>query len=153
MAGLDDDMVAPMAAFAGQIAEMELKVVAPLLRVDPDVAATFTPLRQAALSLACAFTAITAYKVYRQVNNLPPEDQVELKLQRVQAYIKKVREISEIEVVKAQGATDGDAFADGVERSKKGAKKARAAGPKIDKAATLRIVHHHAGVGKSSAPS
>jgi hypothetical protein len=151
MSGFDEEMEAPMAAFAAKLREMEEKVVRPLQRVDPDMAATFTPLRQAALSLACAFTAVSAYKVYRQLNDLPTDEQVELKFLRVQDYIKKIREISEIEIVRAQfggGGTVGEESA-----KKKATKKSLVTGPKINKAATQRIVEHHTGKRANAAPA
>ena len=138
---IDGEMAPHIAALNEKLLEMEQKVLAPMSKIDENtVVSSYTLPQQASLSLACAFSAIMAYHSYKVLNNMPLEEQIELKLQRVQEYVRKLRDIAEHEALRSELG--------GVAAKKKGAKKEVAtSGPKIDKAATRRIVEHNTGKG------
>jgi len=98
----------------------------------------------AAYALAAAFTLLTSLHAQRKLENRSVDAQLAHKLNRIQEYIRKMREIGELEQIKlehvAVAQTDAEPDHDEDDKNAYAERRKR---PRIDKAAAARIVAHN----------
>lgn len=134
---VDPDVANLLSSMNRSLEDIQQRVQAPLMQLNEDVVASSYPLEdQAKISLATAFTLIMSYYCYKRLHNEPIDAQLKLKVERVSEYVKKLREIKEIERLKGITLEEDGSIASDAKR------------PRIDKAATQRIVQNAVGVNE-----
>ncbi len=134
---VDPDVANLLSSMNRSLEDIQQRVQAPLAHLNEDIVASSYPLEdQAKISLATAFTLIMSYDCYKRLHNEPIDAQLKLKVERVSEYVKKLREIKEIERLKGLTLEEDGTIASDAKR------------PRIDKAATQRIVQNAVGVNE-----
>ncbi|CUG86857.1 Hypothetical protein, putative [Bodo saltans] len=134
---VDPDIAELLSSMDNSLLELQQRVQGPLAQLNEDVVASNYPVEdQAKITLATAFTLIMSYYCHKRLHNEPIDPQLKLKVERVSEYVKKLREIKEIERLRGLTLEDDGTIAPESKR------------PRIDKAATQRIVQNAIGVNE-----
>lgn len=136
---VDPDVAELLSSMDKSLGDLQQRVQVPLSQLNEDVVASnYSVEDQAKITLATAFTLVMSYYCHKRLNNETIDPQLKLKVERVSEYVKKLREIKELERLKGVTLEEDGTIAPESKR------------PRIDKAATQRLVQNAVGVNERS---